>query len=234
MTEAAVVADAPEHSTPLESPSSMTPPSLGSLDPKGPYAEIIANLWWLMLALGTVVFVVFVVLLVAALRHEPAQDSGVADPHTGVRGWIVGGGIVMPTIVLAVVLGATVWAMRAWPSAAPPDAVVVEVVGHQWWYEVRYPEHGVTLRNEMHLPVGQRVELRLTSEDVIHSFWVPELGGKMDMLPDDTNVLVLEADEEGTYRARCAEFCGLHHTDMQLVVVAESGDRFRSWLEEQR
>jgi cytochrome c oxidase subunit 2 len=212
----------------------MTRLSMGSLDPKGPYAETIGYLWWLMLALGAAVFLLFAVLLAVGLWRKPPQTPQQADSRRGISRWIVGGGVIMPAVLLVVVLAATVWAMRAWPSAPPRDALVVEVVGHQWWYEVRYPEQEVTLRNEMHIPVGERVELRLTSADVIHSFWVPELGGKMDMLPEDTNVLVLQADEPGRYRGRCAEFCGLHHADMQLVVVAEPGDRFSSWLEEQR
>jgi cytochrome c oxidase subunit 2 len=215
----------------------MTGMSLGSLDPKGPYAEVIGVLWWVMLALGVAVFLLFAVLLAVGLRRRPLASvddtesgGGRSSERARISTWLVGGGVVLPTIVLVVVFATTVWAMRAWPNAASDDAVVIEVVGHQWWYEVHYPEQQVTLRNVMHVPVGERVELRLTSNDVIHSFWVPELGGKMDMLPEDTNVLVLQADEAGTYRARCAEFCGLHHAKMQLTVVAEPRDRFRSWL----
>ena len=211
----------------------MTRLSSGSLDPKGPYAEIIERLWWFMLVLGVVVFAVFAVLLVVGLVRKPADDAD-AGPQTGIGRWIVGGGVVMPFVVLVAVFVATVAAMRAWPTSGPaPDALVIDVVGHQWWYEVHYPDQGVTTRGEMHIPVGEKVKLRLTSADVIHSFWVPELGGKMDMLPEDTNVLVLQADEQGRFTAHCAEFCGLHHATMQLVVVAESPDRFAAWLEAQ-
>jgi cytochrome c oxidase subunit 2 len=200
----------------------------GSLDPKGPSAEVAANLWWFMLLLGLVVFGVFLALLWAGLRRQAPPDTEV-DRDEG-RRWLVGGGVVMPAVVLVAVFGATLGAMRAWPNTAPKDSLVIEVVGHQWWYEVRYPEQGVTLKDRLHIPVGRPVVLRLTSADVIHSFWVPELGGKLDMLPEDTNVLVLQADTPGRYKARCAEFCGLHHADMHMVVVAQAEDRFTAWM----
>jgi cytochrome c oxidase subunit 2 len=143
-------------------------------------------------------------------------------------------GVVAPMVILLVVFGATVRAMRLVPTTAPSDALVIEVVGHQFWWEVRYPDAGVTVTNELHLPVGRPVNLQLTSADVIHSFWVPALAGKLDLLPDHPNTLVLEADEVGVHRSRCAEFCGLEHTKMVLTVVAEPEDRFVSWLAERR
>jgi cytochrome c oxidase subunit II len=132
------------------------------------------------------------------------------------------------------VFAATVYAMREVPSEVPDDALVVDIVGHQFWYEVSYPDEGITVRDELHIPVDRPVALRLTSADVIHSFWVPELGGKLDMLPDGINTLVLEADEPGEHVSRCAEFCGLEHAHMQLRVVAEPSERFATWLEDQR
>lgn len=213
--------------------SAVTPLAAGSLDPQGPVAEAMADLWWLMLGLGVAVFVVFAVLLVIGLFRRPAEHEGLdAQPRVG--RWIVGGGVVMPLIVLSVVFGATVYAMRAVPTTAPPDALVVEIVGHQWWYEVSYPDEGVATVNELHIPVGRPVALQLTSADVIHSFWVPALGGKMDLLPDGTNTLVLQADEPGEHRAQCAEFCGLEHAEMHLLVVAEPPDAFASWVAAQQ
>ncbi len=204
----------------------------GALDPRGPVADGIADLWWLMLAIGVAVFVLFAVLLgLGALRG--GRDDPEESEDKRIRRWIIGGGVIMPTIVLVVVFGATVYAMRVLPSTAPPDALRIEIVGHQWWYEVHYPEQGKTTRDELHMPVGRPVALQLTSADVIHSFWVPELGGKMDLLPDGTNVLVLEADEPGKYIARCAEFCGLEHATMQLVVVAERPEEFDAWVAQQ-
>ncbi len=203
----------------------------GSLDPQGPVAEAIADLWWLMLVLGVAVFLVFAVLLALALFRRWTPDPDEERAHRKLIGrWIVGGGVVMPVVVIAVVFIATLQSMRAVPEAPSADALEVEIVGHQFWYEIRYPEEGIVTANELHLPVGRQVALTLTSADVIHSFWVPELGGKMDMLPDKTNALVLQADEPGEYHSQCAEFCGLHHADMRLRVVAESPDRFAAWL----
>jgi cytochrome c oxidase subunit 2 len=203
-----------------------------SLDPEGPAAESMADLWWLMLALGVAVFVVFAVVLALGLfRTRPPE---VPEPGAEAPGrfgaWMIGAGVAVPLVVIAVVFAATVQTMRAVPTTAPEGALVIDVIGHQWWWEVHYPEDDVTTANEMHIPVGRPVALRLTSADMIHSFWVPALGGKLDMLPDKVNTLVLEADEPGEHVSRCAEFCGLQHTWMGMVVVAEAEERFDSWV----
>ncbi len=203
----------------------------GSLDPQGPVAEAMADLWWLMLGLGVGVFVVFAVLLVVGLfRRRPTESESGRQTSNRFGRWIVVGGVVLPLIILIVVFGATIQALRVVPNAAPPEALVVEIVGHQWWWEVRYPEEGITATNELHIPVGRPVAFQLTSADVIHSFWVPALGGKMDLLPDGANTLVLQADEPGTHLSQCAEFCGLEHADMRLTVVAEPAERFGAWV----
>lgn len=209
----------------------------GSFDPQGPVAEAMADLWWLMLALGVAAFVVFAVLLGIGLFRRPSDgtdDADDADASGRTGRWLVGWGVIGPLVIIAVVFGATIQAMRVMADEAPPDALVVDVVGHRWWYEVTYADHDVTTTNELHIPVGRTVALRLTSADVIHSFWVPELGGKMDMLPDGVNTLVLRADEPGEHISRCAEFCGLEHTTMQLTVVAEPAEQFDAWVADQQ
>lgn len=215
----------------------MNDASTGSLDPRGPAAETIADVWWLMLGLGIAVFVLFAVLLAVGLfrrRRAPGATDGTdVQPPSETR-WIVAGGVVMPLVVLTVVFGATVAAMRALPNETAPDALVIEVTGHQWWFEVTYPEEGVTVADELHIPVGRPVSLRLTSADVIHGFWVPELAGKLDMLPDGVNVLHLQADQPGEWGAHCAEFCGLEHATMRMHVVAESPEAFAGWIERQQ
>ena len=210
----------------------MTLAQAGALDPQGPVARAMAELWWLMLILGVAVFVVFAVLLGVGLFRRP-QD-GPTDSQRRVRRWVVGGGVVMPFIVILIVFAATVQAMRAVPASAPSDAIVIDIVGHQFWYEVSYPDEGITVRDELHIPVGRPVALRLTSADVIHSFWVPELGGKLDMLPDGTNTLVLQADQPGEHVSRCAEFCGLGHAHMELTVIAEPAEQFAAWVADRR
>jgi cytochrome c oxidase subunit 2 len=208
----------------------------GALDPQGPVSQAMADLWWLMLGLGLAVFVAVVVVLALGLfRRRPAGESPADRQRRDSFGrWFVVGGVVVPLALLLVVFGATVRAMRFVPTSVPPEALVIEVVGHQFWWEVRYPDAGVTATNELHLPVGRPVNLQLSSADVIHSFWVPALAGKLDLLPDRTNTLVLQADEPGRHRSRCAEYCGLEHTRMVLTVVAEPEERFAAWVADRR
>jgi cytochrome c oxidase subunit II len=214
----------------------VTQPEGGALDPQGPVSEAMAELWWLMLGLGVAVFLVVAVVLVLGLfrrRQAGEPQPGGQRPNSFGR-WFVVGGVVAPLVILLVVFGATIRAMRSVPTTAPPEALVVEIVGHQFWWEVRYPTEGITVRDELHLPVGRPVNLQLSSADVIHSFWVPELAGKIDMLPDYTNTLVLEADRPGVHLNRCAEFCGLEHTKMVMTVVAEPEEQFAAWVAERR
>lgn len=194
-----------------------------------------ADLWWLLLALGTAVFLLVVALLGAALVRSGSTDSaGSADGErrSPSRWWLLGGGVALPSIVITVVLVATVATMRALPDQAGTDLdLTIEVTGSQWQWEVFYPDHGVRAVNEVHLPAGEPVLLRLRSADVIHSFWVPALAGKMDALPDHDNTLIVEVDEPGTYDGACAEFCGLGHTGMRITVVAHDRAGFERWIE---
>jgi cytochrome c oxidase subunit 2 len=214
----------------------MMQPEGGALDPQGPVSEAMADLFWLMLGLGAVVFVVVVVVLALGLFRRGRESEPQVDRQRPDRfgRWFVVGGVVAPLVILLVVFGATVNAMRFVPTTAPPEALVIEVVGHQFWWEVRYPDAGITTTNELHIPVGRRINLQLTSADVIHSFWVPELAGKLDLLPDRTNTLILQADEPGEHVSRCAEYCGLEHTKMLLTVVAEPEEQFASWVADRR
>jgi cytochrome c oxidase subunit 2 len=117
---------------------------------------------------------------------------------------------------------------------AADDRLVIEVIGHQWWWEVNYPDQGFVTANEIHIPVGEPVQVQLIAADVIHSFWVPELHGKLDLVPGQTNTLWLEADTVGEYRGLCAEFCGIQHAKMLFVVVAEPREEFDAWAAAQQ
>jgi cytochrome c oxidase subunit II len=215
--------------------SLLAPLAAGTLDPQGPGARPAAELWWLMLWLGTAVFVLFAVLLVAAIvRGRGGERSLLPEDRRLVGRWIVTGGVVLPAVVIVVVFWATLSAMRDTPAVASSDALRVEIVGHQFWYEIRYPDEGIVTANELHIPVGREVSLELRSGDVVHSFWVPELGGKVDMLPERTNTLILSADEPGEYPSRCAEFCGIQHARMGMLVVASEAEEFDAWVAEQR
>jgi cytochrome c oxidase subunit 2 len=120
--------------------------------------------------------------------------------------------------------------MRALPAPGEGAALTIDVTGFQWWWEVRYGDAAVTTANEIHLPVGQPVDVRLTSHDVIHSFWVPQLHGKLDVNPGHITTLRLIADEPGVYWGECAEYCGIQHANMRLVVVVEAPEAFQQWL----
>ena len=180
----------------------------GMFDPDSSTAAEIAVLWWVLLGLGTAAFLIFAfALMVALLRRRTDHGVDEREPRAvSLRRMVIGGGVVLPALVLVVVLAATVVTMRATADEAPPGALRVEVVGHQWWWEIRYPDAGVVTANELHLPVDRPVEISLRSVDVIHSFWVPALGGKLDLLPDRANVMVVEARETGEHHTQCAEF----------------------------
>ena len=205
--------------------------SPSALDPKGPAAETIADLWWFMFVLAALVFAAVVGLLLYALfRPRRDQGAGLADS----RLFVPVTGVVIPAVILIVLFGVALGAMRA--LAVPPrrEALLVEVIGYQWWWEVRYPDQGVVTANEIQVPVGRPVRLRLLSADVIHSFWVPELNGKMDLVPGEPNTFFFEAARPGVYRGLCAEFCGVQHAKMQLRVVAQPPEQFAAWIEQQQ
>jgi cytochrome c oxidase subunit 2 len=199
--------------------------------PQGPAAAAIANLGWLFFGLATLVaLVVFGLFLYALFRRRGPDDE--ASPNRD-RLLIIGGGVVIPAIILVVLFFFNLATMGVLAAPDVPEERVVEVVGRQWWWEVNYPASQVTTANEIHIPVGLPVQLKLTSADVIHSFWVPELHGKMDLIPNRTNTFWLQADQPGVYLGECAEFCGIQHAKMALVVVAVPPQQYAAWLEDQ-
>lgn len=210
----------------------------------GPAAETIRDLSWFLLAFGGAVYLLFLVLLLVPIarrrrsRRAPGETQTPRPevPETTARRWIFAGGVLLPGVLLPATLAASVLTMRALPDAdsVGPNGLRIEVTGYQYWWDIRYRAAGVALANELHIPVGEPVELRLTSADVIHSFWVPSLAGKVDALPDGINTLIIEADEPGIYRGACAEFCGLQHANMGLRVIAHSRADFDVWLNGQR
>ena len=166
-----------------------------------------------------------------------------AFPRNGVRrpqraaALIIGGGVVVPTAVLAVVLGVGLSSLPRLLAPAPPGSLRISVVGEQWWWRVRYhPPDGepFELANEIRLPVDQPVEFELSSPDVIHSFWIPSLAGKMDMIPGRTNRLALHPTRIGTFRGVCAEYCGTAHALMAFPVVVMAPADYERWVAEQR
>ena len=204
----------------------------GILDPAGPAAERVERLWWLMFVISAVVFVVVVVLLGIAIRRgrRSADDELVREEGRWPVPFIVVAGVVIPTIVLTAVFLISLRDLNALTSSDDRSGIEIDVVAHDWWWEVRYPEAGAVTANEIHIPVGERVAINLTTADVIHSFWVPQLQVKMDAVNGVENRLWLEADRPGRYRGICAEFCGLQHANMVVYVVAESTESYEAWL----
>lgn len=144
------------------------------------------------------------------------------------------GGVVVPAFILFVVYGFIFATLRVLSTPAVAPEVPIHVVGHQWWWEVQYPNQAFVTANEIHIPVGYPVQVTLTSQDVVHSFWAPKLHGKLDLIPVKINTFWLQADEAGAYWGECAEFCGTQHANMRLVVVAQPEAEFARWLADQQ
>lgn len=214
------------------------------LDPAGPAAREIASLGWLMFVTAGLVFVLVVAFLFVALRRARQNETRLPDaplavPQRG-RRVVIWAGAIVPAVILTVVFGFTVRSLVA--LAGPPErgeAITVQVIGHQFWWEMRYltpgnPEVAAVTANEMLLPVGERVRVELTSDDVIHSFWIPSLHGKMDTIPNQLNRFWIQADRLGLYQGPCAEFCGAQHANMYVRLRAVPLAEFEAWMDAQR
>jgi cytochrome c oxidase subunit II len=201
-----------------------------TLSPHSKAAGEIATLWWVMLIGAWIVFGVVVMLLAVAFIRRRTQGSG--DDRRARRLILIGGAVV-PAVVLSALFAL---AIRTLPATSAPKgraALTVLVVGHQWFWEVRYQGTDAVTANEIHIPARTPVRLEVRSADVIHSFWVPELNRKIDLIPGRTNAVLLRADRVGIYRGQCAEFCGLQHANMAFEVFADPPARFRAWLARQ-
>jgi cytochrome c oxidase subunit II len=200
-----------------------------ALDPASPQAQLIADLSWFMFVLSVGVMGLIVWLTAWALwRGRREQER----PALNGMALVVGGGIVLPLIVLPVLWVLSLQAMAALQLPDEPFALEVDIHGRQFSYDVLYAENGIQLTDELRIPVGQPVLLRLHGEDVIHSFWVPRLGGKMDLIPGVTNETWIMAGQAGVYEGRCSEYCGIGHTFMGLTVIAQEQAEFEAWLNE--
>jgi cytochrome c oxidase subunit 2 len=194
----------------------------------GPAREI-NTLWWAMFAGGMVVFGVVLVLLVLAFVRRHRDD--VSESDRGPYMVIVGGGLAAPIVLLAILFGFVIHVMGA--TSAPTSGttrLTVDVIGHRWFWEVRYPGTSAVTANEIHIPADTPVDVRATTVDVIHSFWVPRLNRKIDMIPGRVNQIELDASAPGVYRGQCSEFCGVGHAEMAFDVIVQPPAAFRAWL----
>jgi len=207
--------------------------SRGMLDAHGPDAGRIATLWWLMFGIACFVFIAVLAFLAYALFHHRRGPAHFDQHPLSAMVFVLTSGAAIPLVLLIVVFGWTIVVM-AETNTGLGDPLTIDVTGHDWWWEVHYPDGQFTTANEIHVPVGREVELKLTSDDVIHSFWVPQLSGKMDLIPGQTHSLYLEADDAGTYRGQCAEYCGIEHAHMAFYVIADEPAQFQQWVSAQQ
>ena len=211
------------------------------LDAQGPEAARVANLFWIFAIVCAFVWAAVVIVLIWAVWAKPPNSREKADPlsvdeHQDRRaGYIVSGLVGLTLAVLCTFTIASFLGSRG--LASGEGAIEIEVTGYQWWWEFKYsdpePTRTFTTANELHIPVGRPIKVALKSGDVIHSFWVPNLSGKMDLIPGQHNELTFSADRPGIYRGQCAEFCGLQHAKMALRVVAEPAQDFEAWRNQQ-
>lgn len=205
-----------------------------AMNPAGPQADRIASLGWLMTWLGSAVFLLVIGFLLYALWRGRRRTESAIGPAVDRRitRWVVGA-VAATFLVEAFLLVHSFWTGRELADFADPDALTIRVTGHQWWWQVEYedpvPARRVGTANEIHIPVGRRVKLELVAGDVIHSFWVPNLQGKTDLIPGYSTTTYLQADSAGVYHGRCAEFCGLQHAHMDFLVIAEPPAQFAAW-----
>lgn len=211
-------------------------------DPVSAPAAAIRDLSWLVLAICAAIFVVVASLLLYAIvrfRRRPGDD-GREPPQVYGSNQIELAWTVVPLLIIFVLFLATTRTIIAVQHAEPPpNALIVTVIGRQWWWEFRYPGLGIITANELHVPVSDPANrrptfLRLESDDVIHSFWVPRLAGKTDVIPNRENHMWIEPTEPGTYLGQCAEFCGTQHAYMLLRVIVHPQDEFERWVAEHR
>ena len=208
-------------------------------DTAGSPAERIARLAWFLIIVSAVTYLLVLAATGIAMRRARVRrtQGELADtrPETGKRlTRNVAIATTLTTLILLVYVSATALTGKAiaWPLNAQ-QPLTIEVTGHQWWWQFRYrdslPSNWLTTSNELHIPVGRPVRVILLSNDVIHSFWIPELHGKQDLIPGHRNTMWIKADRPGVWKARCAEFCGHQHAKMAFDVVAESPAQFAQW-----
>lgn len=211
------------------------PPS--PLNPASEVARDIADLFWITFGIATVIFILVEGLLLYAIirfrRRKPEVIPPKIHGSTPVEiAWTAAPALLL--LIVFVLMVRTMGATAAPPAEPPAEAIRVKVTSHQWWWEFQYPELGIITANELHVPVGKPIVFELTSADVIHSFWAPQLAGKTDNIPGQTTTMWFQADQPGIYGGRCAEFCGAQHANMLFQVIAEPAEQFAQWVTQQQ
>ena len=198
----------------------------------GPVARDQGDLFILIFWIAVPVFIVVEgAIIYAAIRYRRRDDKIPKQVHGNTKleiTWTIVPSLVIAAIAVPTIIG--IWEQQRGAPTDQGDILEVEAIGHRWWFEFRYPNQEVVTANEMHVPVGRPVNIKLTSQDVIHSFWVPKLAGKVDMVPLNDNLVWFIAEEPGIYDGQCAEFCGIAHAHMRFRVVAHPEEDFQNWV----
>ena len=197
----------------------------------------IYSLWNRLLLLGTIVFVFVELLLLYTIWRYRRQDGAPAPKQTHGNATLEIAWTAIPALILAMIAVPTVETIWKTQAPAPAGAVEVEVIGHQWWWEFRYPQYGVVTANELYLPAGRTASFKLTTRDVLHSFWAPQLGGKRDLITNHTNLMWYTPNAdigENVWNGFCTEYCGSSHANMRLRVYTVSPAQFESWAAHQK
>jgi cytochrome c oxidase subunit 2 len=209
-----------------------------AFSPAGPQAAHIGAMWWYMLTVAAVVWVLVIVMLAFALRRSRTRNRVMRDEAT--ESTMKRAVIVAASATVLILIGTLVYDVStgaAMASLPRKKALRIEVTGHQWWWEVTYddsiPANQVTTANEIHVPVGEPIQIIGQSRDVIHSLWAPNLFGKKDLIPGHVTATWFQADKPGIYRGQCAEFCGHQHAKMIITIVAEPRPQFENWYRAQ-
>jgi cytochrome c oxidase subunit II len=221
-----------------------------ALNPAGEQGASIARLWWIYFWVLTAIFVLVGIFLFLAMLPRRKQFDGQGgaglidepnEPRERRISTVVISAVIASIIVLFVLLfidfftGRSIYALND-QSTSGADPLTIKITGHQWWWQVEYenqshPSKMMTTANELHVPIGRPVKLTLNSDDVIHSFWVPNMHGKKDLVPGHPTEMWLKATQPGKFRGQCAEFCGLQHAHMRLTFVSEPPDQFEQWMQ---
>jgi cytochrome c oxidase subunit 2 len=205
-----------------------------TLTPRSDFGWTSHRIFLQILRWDTAIFLVVQLLLLVAVFRFRERDPKVVPPQVRGNALLELAWTLIPAVILIFIAFPTVAAIFRTQSAPPKDAIRVKVVGHQWWWEFQYPDLGVVTASDLHLPAGRPVSLEIASTDVIHSFWVPQLGGKRDAIPGSLTRIVLTADAPGEYYGQCAEFCGVSHANMRHLAVVDAPEAFAAWVAKQK
>lgn len=203
-----------------------------TLDVKGDYNQKVLSVYTLVFWIAAAVFVIVEGVLVYSMIRYRRRPGDKLPPQIHGNNRLEIAWTIAPALLLVIVAVPTLQTIRSTETipAAGPNVLEVQVIGHQWWWEVQYPGQNVTTANEIHLPLGKTAVFRLTSGDVQHSFWIPKMAGKMDVLPTRTNYLSFTPQEVGEYHGQCVELCGTSHANMRLRLIVDTPADFDAWV----